>query len=73
MNLENKKITTPIWDFVKTYAESGGTRLHMPGHKGQSFVGCESLDITEISGADSLYEACGIIAESENNAAKLFD
>ena len=71
MNLKNKKITTPIWDFVRTYAESKGTRLHMPGHKGQSFVGCESLDITEISGADSLYEASGIIAESEKNAAKL--
>ena len=73
MNPENKKITTPIWDFVKTYAESNGTRLHMPGHKGQDFLGCESFDITEISGADSLYEASGIIAESEKNAAKLFD
>lgn len=72
MNPENKKITTPIWDFVKTYAESNGTRLHMPGHKGQDFLGCESFDITEISGADSLYEANGIIAESENNASNLF-
>ena len=62
MNQENKKITTPIWDFVKTYAESNGTRLHMPGHKGQEFLGCEPLDITEISGADSLYESSGIIA-----------
>ena len=72
MNPENKKITTPIWDFVKTYAESNSTRLHMPGHKGQDFLGCESFDITEISGADSLYEANGIIAESENNASNLF-
>ena len=63
---------TPIMDFVKTYAEGNMTRLHMPGHKGKSFIGCESWDITEISGADSLYEAEGIIAESERNAAKLF-
>ena len=44
----------------------------MPGHKGVSFVGAEALDITEIAGADSLYEADGIIAESEANAGKLF-
>jgi hypothetical protein len=29
-------------------------------------------DITEIAGADSLYESCGIIRESEKNAEKLF-
>jgi arginine/lysine/ornithine decarboxylase len=44
----------------------------MPGHKGKTIVGCESLDITEIDGADSLWEADGIIAESEQNAGKLF-
>lgn len=65
-------MTTPIADFVREYAASGGTRLHMPGHKGVSFLGCEALDITEIAGADSLYEASGIIARSEANAAGLF-
>ena len=44
----------------------------MPGHKGSSFLGMEQLDITEISGADSLYEADGIIARSEANASSLF-
>ena len=44
----------------------------MPGHKGKGFLGCEQLDITEISGADSLFEASGIIAESEENASSLF-
>ena len=62
-------MTTPIADFVRAYAASGGVRLHMPGHKGRSFLGCEALDITEVAGADSLYEASGIIAESEENAA----
>ena len=70
---ENKEITTPIADFVKTYAESNITRMHMPGHKGQNFLGCELWDITEVHGADSLYGADGIIAESEENAAKIFD
>ena len=44
----------------------------MPGHKGAEYVGCEALDITEVSGADSLYEAEGIIAQSELNASGLF-
>lgn len=63
---------TPIADFVRRYQESGMTRFHMPGHKGAGFLGCEGFDITEVNGADELYEADGIIAESEENAAALF-
>ena len=63
---------TPIADFVRAYANSGGVRLHMPGHKGKTFLGCEPLDITEINGADVLYSAHGIIDESERNASHLF-
>ncbi len=63
---------TPIADFVRRYAASGTARLHMPGHKGRGPLGCEALDITEIAGADALYEAGGIIARSEENAARLF-
>ena len=33
----------------------------MPGHKGQKFHGLEALDITEIKGADYLFEAEGIM------------
>lgn len=44
----------------------------MPGHKGLPLLGPEALDITEIDGADSLYEAEGIIAQSERNASRLF-
>jgi len=63
---------TPICDFVRRYVKSGALRLHMPGHKGSGLLGFEHLDITEIEGADSLYEAEGIIRESENNASELF-
>lgn len=63
---------TPIYDFVKEYKESGLSRFHMPGHKGRELLGVEGFDVTEISGADVLYDASGIIGESENNATKLF-
>ena len=63
---------TPIYDFAKAYTEKKGLRLHMPGHKGISRLGCEALDITEIDGADNLYKAEGIILESEKNASSLF-
>lgn len=78
---------TPIFDFCHKYAASDTLRFHMPGHKGMAdhkgfcehntvsdipFLGLEPLDLTEIAGADSLYEADGIIRESEDNASALF-
>lgn len=63
---------TPICDFVAQYTQGNPLRLHMPGHKGASLLGCEARDITEISGADVLYHPQGIIRQSENNAASLF-
>ena len=63
---------TPIADFCREYSQLNITRLHMPGHKGQGMLGVEALDLTEVKGADSLYEADGIIAESEANASQLF-
>lgn len=67
---------TPIIDFLEEYAVGGTVRAHMPGHKGRgdgAFMdACLPYDITEIHGADSLYEADGIIRRSEDNAAALF-
>lgn len=74
--IRGNEMNTPIYDFVREYAEKNTVRAHMPGHKGA--VGnnrIESVypyDITEIKGADALFEADGIIAESEKNAAELF-
>ncbi len=64
-------MTTPICDFIEKYASDGFLRLHMPAHKGIG-MGYEREDITEICGADSLFDASGIIAESERNASELF-
>ena len=66
-------MNTPICDFVKEYAKKNAARFHMPGHKGIGAIGPEALDITEISGADVLYSANGIIKRSEQNAAKIFN
>jgi arginine/lysine/ornithine decarboxylase len=73
-------MTSPICDFVKNYINKKTVRLHMPGHKGnmeqmseQGFIpGIFPYDITEIRGADYLYQAQGIIAESEKNASRIF-
>ncbi|MBR5089915.1 MAG: amino acid decarboxylase, partial [Ruminiclostridium sp.] len=59
---------TPIHDFLAQYAESGTVRLHMPGGKGT----VHPFDITEINGADELYDSSGIVRVSERNASGLF-
>lgn len=71
---------TPICDFLAAYRSQGIARLHMPGHKGRSAMQGSlweelpfSLDLTEIKGADALFEATGIIGESERIAASLYD
>lgn len=78
----------PIVSFIEDYANSGTVRMHMPGHKGYPYVphkgypsvlhngnpltGAESLDITEVRGADALFEAGGIIGESEKIMSGLY-
>ncbi|MDE5947089.1 MAG: aminotransferase class I/II-fold pyridoxal phosphate-dependent enzyme [Oscillospiraceae bacterium] len=69
-------MNTPIYNFIYNLNHNNILRGFMPGHKGKSLKkSLESLyqyDITEMRGADSLFEASGIIAESEKNASKLF-
>lgn len=62
---------TPILDFLGKYSLSNSVRLHMPGHKGKT-NGTKN-DITEINGADSLFDANGIIDESEKNLSFLYN
>lgn len=65
-------MNTPIFDFISEYLAHDPVRLHMPGHKGRARFLAADRDLTEIAGADSLYEASGIILESEANASALF-
>ncbi|MCL2107997.1 MAG: aminotransferase class V-fold PLP-dependent enzyme [Oscillospiraceae bacterium] len=66
-------MNTPIHDFLTKYSAENFTRCHTPGTKGRLAVD-SSHDITEISGAASLYEDTnvGIIAQSEATAAEIF-
>lgn len=72
------KEVSPIYAFLKEYAVKSGGRLHMPGHKGKADFYPEPyrlllpFDITEVQGADALYEAEGIIGQSETVAATLY-
>ena len=68
-------MNTPIYDFLLKYSSSDTLRCHMPGHKGR-FRYLENIcniDITEIKGADSLFEADGIILQSEKNMSNLYN
>jgi arginine/lysine/ornithine decarboxylase len=65
-------LKTPVYDFVDSYLKKNSVRAHMPGHKGNGFLGVEDRDITEIFGADVLCESTGILGESQRTAAELF-
>lgn len=61
-------MNTPLIDFLREYAQSNTVRAHMPGHKGT----LSKYDITEIFGADSLFEADGVIFAGERYTAQLY-
>lgn len=69
-------MNAPIYDFIEKLNNSEILRCFMPGHKGRfpekSLENLYRYDITEIKGADSLFESDGIISESEKNASELF-
>lgn len=70
-------------DFLLKHADTNPVSYHMPGHKGMEifrkygygdflrrFVDC---DVTEIPGADNLFQAEGIIKDVMERYAKLYD
>lgn len=68
----------PLTAFLRKYAQNSHIRCHMPGHKGKVLPGFPELseafrhDITEIAGADSLFEADGILLQAEQNTASVY-
>ena len=70
-------------DFLLNHAAAQPVSFHMPGHKGSqlyrrygygdfldSFMDC---DITEIPGADNLFQTEGILARTQERYAKLYE
>ncbi|MDE5883489.1 MAG: aminotransferase class I/II-fold pyridoxal phosphate-dependent enzyme [Oscillospiraceae bacterium] len=62
--------------FLENYQNFHTLRLHMPGHKGKSLIrslaGAYAWDITEIHGADSLFEANGILKSAQQETARIY-
>lgn len=69
------KKQTPLLEAVAEYLERDAARFHMPGHKGihdDLFGDMMRYDITEVAGADSLYEASGAIRKTEELFAGIY-
>ncbi len=77
-NLMVQKHPMPLTAYLESYRKQRMLRAHMPGHKGRSLMNFPlpadlyAWDITEISGADSLFEADGILLSSEERTAALY-
>ena len=78
----NELMKTPIHDFLLKHAANCPVSFHMPGHKGaafykrfgyaeflENFMDC---DVTEIKGADNLFQTEGILKEAQDRYAALY-
>ncbi|MDD4565754.1 MAG: aminotransferase class V-fold PLP-dependent enzyme [Eubacteriales bacterium] len=76
------QISTSIYDFITNYLEKDTVSFHMPGHKGSKFYQrfgyhdfldrIMEFDITEIPGADNLFQAESVIKGVQEQYAKLY-
>ena len=66
----------PLWTALERIRREDLARFYMPGHKGrmpEPFSGAAPYDVTEIAGADSLYECTGAIRALEEEFADAYD
>lgn len=64
---------TPLKQALDNYTAKDFSRFHMPGHKGaECFPDYYKYDITEVEGADSLFEAEDAIAETEERFSAIY-
>ena len=76
-------ITTSVHDFITDYLEKDTVSFHMPGHKGSQLYrrfGYHNFldhfmdyDITEIPGADNLFQPESVIKGVQDHYAKLYN
>lgn len=69
-------IMTELLQFMNQYHRDGWSRFHMPGHKGNfpafRLTDIQRYDLTEIAGADCLYQANGVIRHLERQIADFY-
>ena len=67
--------TRPLWTALERIRRADLARFYMPGHKGrmpEPFTQAAPYDVTEIAGADSLYECTGAIRALEEEFADAY-
>ena len=63
----------PLENALNEYIGKDLSRFHMPGHKGaENFPEYFKFDITEVEGADSLFESSEAIFETEKRFSKIY-
>ncbi|MEG1686577.1 MAG: aminotransferase class I/II-fold pyridoxal phosphate-dependent enzyme [Angelakisella sp.] len=70
-----EQYATPLFDALEQLRDEGCAPFYMPGHKGRldyPFTDAAGYDLTEIPGADSLYDAQGAIFELEQRLASAY-
>ena len=68
-------MNTPLYNALVNHKRLNRSSFHTPGHKSSGIINSEllELDYTELPDTDALFEASGVILESEKNLAELFD
>ena len=76
-------IRTPVQDFLIEHAKRSPVSFHMPGHKGSALYrrfgysdfldNIFDCDVTEIQGADNLFQTEGILKEAQDRYADLYE
>jgi Arginine/lysine/ornithine decarboxylases len=80
---EKVSVKTSIYDFITDYLKKDTVSFHMPGHKGSHLYkkygydkfleSTMDYDITEIAGADNLFQTEGIIKGVQDHFARLYN
>lgn len=72
-----------LYDFLKRHASRDAVSFHMPGHKGSDLYRrygygdfldqIMAFDVTEIHGADNLFQAEGVLKQVQDKYARLYE
>lgn len=76
-------VKSPVQDFLIAHVKTDPISFHMPGHKGSALYrrygytdfldNLFECDVTEIQGADNLFQTEGILKEAQDRYAELYE